>query len=119
MALSKKEIDQLINKIREKFKKYDEKYPSGWFNVEAFEDRYQMALRNRMNLEGFLLAEVSNLESLKEKHENELKKKKEPVRPFTQHVNKIIEQNTERIRKYKEIKFHPLASLEISHFYGR
>ncbi len=113
MALSEKEIDLLIKKLREKYRKNAMKYNTSHFNIEAFEDRLQMALRNKMNLEGFLLAEVSNFEELKGKIE-----KKEPEKPFTLHVNKIIEENIERIKKYKEIKFHPLASLEISHFYG-
>ncbi len=118
MGITEKEIDSLINKIRDKYKKYGERYPSGWFNVEGFNDRLKLALKKRMNMEGFLLAEVKNLEDLKVKHENEEKKKDEPERPFTMHVNQIIEENTQRIKKYKEIKFHPLASMEISHFYG-
>ena len=118
MALSEKEIDQLIEKIRKKFKEYSKKYTSGWFNVEGFNDRLKIALEKRMNLEGFLLAEVANLEELKDKHEKERRKGKETENPFTEQVNKIIEDNIQRIKKYREIIFHPKAGIEITHFYG-
>lgn len=118
MALSEKEIDKLITKIREKFKACYDKYKSGWFNVEGFNDRLKIALQKRMNLEGFLLAEIKNLEDLKDKHEADLKKKDAPESAFTKQVNRIIEENIERISKYKAIKFHPNAGIEISHFYG-
>ena len=118
MPLSDKEIDQLINKIREKFKEYFKKYKSGWFNVEGFNDRLKIALKKRMNLDAFLLAEVANLEELKDKHEKERRKGKEPENTFTKQVNKIIEDNIQRMKKYREIKFHADAGIEITHFYG-
>lgn len=118
MPLSEKEIDQLITKIREKFKEYFKNYKSGWFNVEGFNDRLKIALKKRMNIEGFLLAEVANLEELKDKHDKESKKGREPENPFTQQVNKIIEDNIQRMKKYRDIKFHPDAGIEITHFYG-
>ncbi|MCU0820904.1 MAG: hypothetical protein MUC95_00330 [Spirochaetes bacterium] len=118
MALTEKEIDQLINKIREKFKEYSKEYKSGWFNVEGFNDRLKIALQKRMNLEGFLLAEVANIEELKDKHEKEKKKGKEPESEFSKQVNRIIDENIQRIKKYREIRFHPNAGVEISHFYG-
>jgi hypothetical protein len=66
-----------------------------------------------MNLEGFILAEISNFEKIREKYESKKKK-----RDFTSRVDKIMEENIERIKKYPEIEFHPLAGLEIKYFYG-
>ena len=116
MGLSEKEMDHLLKKLREKYKEHAKKYNPGWFNLEAFEDRFQMALRKRMNLEGFILAEITNFEKIKEQYENNEKKKND--KPFTHQVNRIIEENTEKIRKYKRIQFHNLAGQEISYFYG-
>lgn len=121
MGLSKKEIDQLIKKLRVRYEQAARDYNNpGWFNLEAFEDRFQMALRKRMNLEGFILSEVANFEEIKDKCEDKISadKNKNEESPFALRVNKIIEENTARIQKYRDIKFHPLACLEMSHLYG-
>jgi hypothetical protein len=118
MGLSDKEIDLLINKVRERYKESFMEYKSRLFNVEAFEDRLQAALRKRMNLEGFILAEITNFEQLKQKIEEERNPKKPEESAFSKQVNQIFEENTARIKKYKEIQFHPLADIEITHLYG-
>ncbi len=118
MGLSDKEIDLLINKVRERYKESFMEYKSRLFNVEAFEDRLQAALRKRMNLEGFILAEITNFEQLKQKLEEERNPKKPEESAFSKQVNQIFEENTARIKKYKEIQFHPLADIEITHLYG-
>ena len=113
MPLAEKELHTLIEKLREKYRTYGKKHSPRWFDINAFEDRLQMALRNRMNLEGFILAEITNFEKVREKYE-----KKRAIRPFSEKVDKIIEENLERIQKYPRIKFHPDAGVEIGHFYG-
>jgi hypothetical protein len=118
MGLSNKEIDLLINKVREKYKESYKEYKSRLFNVEAFEDRLQTALRKRMNLEGFILAEIANFEQLKQKFEEDRNPKKPEESAFSKQVNQIFEENTSRIKKYKEIQFHPDADIEIMHLYG-
>ena len=119
MGISGKEIDKLISKLRVKFKEAALEYNNpGWFNIEAFEDRYRIALKSRMNLEAFALAEIANFEKIKEKCEQEKRGRTQEESAFSHQVNKILEENTARIRKYREMKFHPLAELEISHFYG-
>jgi hypothetical protein len=64
-------------------------------------------------MEAFILAEIANFEKIKEKYE-----KKKGEKPFSAQVDRIIDEITARIRKYPEIKFHPKAGMEISHFYG-
>lgn len=115
MPLKKEEIDELVRKLREKYRDYSEKHSRTWFDTDAFDQRLSHALRSRMNLEGFILAEISNFEKIKERYD---KKKREKENSFSKEVNRIIEENTARIKKYPEIIFHPKCDMEISHFYG-
>ena len=115
MPLKKEEIDGLVKKLRERYKEYSEKHNRTWFDLDAFDRRLSMAIRSRMNLEGFILAEISNFEKLKERYD---KKKREKENSFSKEVNKIIEENTARIKKYPAILFHSRCDIEISHFYG-
>ncbi|MFC1670122.1 hypothetical protein ACFL20_06980 [Spirochaetota bacterium] len=113
MSLSKKEVEKIIKKLREKYSGYADKYGPTWFDLHGFEERYEMARKNKMNMEGFVLAEITNFEKVKQKYDE---KKNETS--FSEQVDRIIEENTEKIKKYPEIKFHNSAGLEISHFYG-
>ncbi len=72
-----------------------------------------MAIENRMNLKGFILAEIKNFEDIREKYE-----KRKGSAAFSKKIDNIIEENTARIRKYHPIQFHPAAGFEISHLYG-
>jgi len=115
MPLKREEIDELVKKLRDRYRDYSEKYNRTWFDLDAFDQRLGMAIKNRMNLEGFILAEISNFEKLKERYD---KKKREKENSFSKEVNRIIEENTARIKKYPAILFHPKCDIEISHFYG-
>ncbi len=118
MGLSGKEIDLLINKLRERYKESAIEYKTRVFNIDAFEDRFQLALKKRMNLEGFILSEIANYEKIKQKLEEEKHPRKSEGAASSNQINRIIEENTARIKKYNEIQFHPLAGFEIMHFYG-
>ena len=113
MTLSQNEIDKLVVKLKDRYREYASRYNPTWFNRDAFDERLRMAVRNRMNMEGFILAEIANFEKVREKYEKKSKQK-----PFSHEVDRIIEENTARIRKYPEISFHPRAGIEIAHFYG-
>lgn len=112
MAMSDDEIDRLIEKLRQKYTEYSAKNPT-WFNYDAFQDRLMVAVRNRMNREAFILAEISNFEKVREKYE-----KKKSEKSFSEQVDRIIDEQTARIKKYPELRFHPRAGLEIAHLYG-
>ncbi len=112
MAMTEGEINQLIDKLKKRYAEYSRKN-STWFDVDAFNDRLLMAYRNRMNLEAFILAEISNFEKVRGKYE-----KKKNEKSFSDQVDRIIEEITARIKKYPAIQFHPKAGLEIAHFYG-
>ncbi len=112
MAMSEGEIGQLIEKLKKRYSEYSKKNAT-WFNVEAFNDRLIMAYRNRMNMEAFILAEISNFEKIKDKYD-----KKKNEKSFSEQVDRIIDEITARMKKYPAIQFHPKAGLEITHFYG-
>jgi hypothetical protein len=113
MAMSQGEIDQLLDKLRKKYKEHAAKHDTKWFDIRKFEERYTMALDNRMNLEAFILAEVANFEKIIERYD---KKKVKPS--ISEKIDHVIEENNARMIKYPEIKFHPKAGFEIIHFYG-
>jgi len=113
MALSEKEIQVLIEKLRGKYSEFAKRHSPRWFDLNAFDERLSMAVRHRMNLEGFILAEITNFEKIREQYD-----KKKTKKTFTEKVDRIIEENTARIRKYPEIAFHPRAGLELAHYYG-
>lgn len=69
MSLSTEEIDKLIVKLRKRYDEYSKKHSATWFNRNLFEERLRMAKENRMNLEGFILAEISNFEKVRERFE--------------------------------------------------
>ena len=116
MPISNNEIADLLRKLREKYFEYSAIDPV-WFNVDAFQERYEMAIRNRMNLEAFLLAEVANFETTKENYDKK-KSESENKDSFAQKIDVIMEENFGKIKKYPEINFHPDAGFEIMHFYG-
>lgn len=112
MAMSDDEINRLIEKLKQKYAEYSEKNPT-WFNNDAFQDRLLVAIRNRMNREAFILAEIANFEKVREKYE-----KKKSEKSFSEQVDRIIDEQLARIKKYPEIRFHPRAGVEIAHLYG-
>ena len=115
MSLSKNEVNELVQKLREKYKEYSEKHNKKWFDIDAFDERLSFAIKNMMDMEGFILAEIANFEKLKERYED---KKKSKENLFTKEVEKIIDENLARIKKYPQILFHPKCDIEISYLYG-
>jgi len=115
MALNRDEVNELIKKIRERYKEYSDKHSPKWFDLNAFDERLSAAIKSRMNMEGFILAEISNFEKLKDRYE---KRKKVKENSFSKEVDKILEENTARIKKYPQLFFHPRCGLEISYLYG-
>ena len=110
--MDREEINQIVSKIRETYRDYTKKYGQK-FQQDGFEERYQLAIKNGMELDGFFLSEITFLEKLKEKYD-----KKTVAKPFSAKVDTIIEENTARIKKYPKIEFHPKANFEICYFYG-
>ena len=109
MAMSDDEIDRLIEKLKQKYADYSAKNPT-WFNYDAFRDRLLVAVKNRMNREAFILAEIANFEKTREKYE-----KKKSQKSFSEQVDRIIDEQTARIKKYPcAHKNHPSARFVFS-----
>jgi hypothetical protein len=115
MPLSRDEVNELIKKLRDRYKEYSDRHSPRWFDLDAFDTRLSAAIKSRMNMEGFILAEISNFEKLKERYE---KKKKMKENSFSKEVDKILEENIARVKKYPQIHFHPRCGIEISYLYG-
>lgn len=115
MPLNRDEVNELVKKLRERYKEFSNKYSPKWFDLNAFDERFTVALKRGMNMEGFILAEISNFEKLKERYDT---KKKQKENSFSKEVDKILEQNLERITKYPQILFHSRCGIEISYLYG-
>ncbi len=113
IMLNDNEIETLIAKLRSKYDEYATKHSSRWFNREAFEERLQIALRNKINLEAFIVAEIAHFESIRKRYEE-----KKSETSFSKKVDVLIEELTARIKKYPKIEFHPKAHFEIMHMYG-
>ncbi|MGL4370388.1 MAG: hypothetical protein ACRCUT_12075 [Spirochaetota bacterium] len=114
MSLSAEELNALCEKLRNRYDEYAKKYSPVWFNRQEFESRFTSAKRNRMDIEGFILAEISNFEKVRERYESKRKQKES----FTKKVDAIIEENLSRIKKYPSMEFHPRAGIEIRYLYG-
>lgn len=107
------EIEILIAKLRNKYDEYATKYSPRWFNKEAFEERLQTALRNKIDLEAFIVAEIAHFETIRKRYDE-----KKSESSFSQKVDALIEELTAKIKKYPKIEFHPKAHFEIIHMYG-
>jgi hypothetical protein len=114
MPLSPAELNALTDKLRARYDEHAKKFSPKWFDRTAFEQRLMLAVDKRMDLEGFILAEIANFEKTRERYD----KKKNGKGSFTRKVDLIIEQNIARIKKYPEINFHSAAGIEIRHLYG-
>lgn len=107
------EIEILIAKLRNKYDKFASKYSTHWFNKDAFEERLQVALRNKIDLEAFIVAEIAHFETIRKRYEE-----KKSESSFSQKVDALIEELTAKIKKYPKIEIHPKAHFEIMHMYG-
>jgi len=115
MSLNNNEVNELVKKLREKYKEYSEKHNKKLFDLDAFDERLSLAIKSMMDMKGFILAEISTFERLKTQYEN-IKKSKENT--FSKEVDRIIDENLARIKKYPQIQFHPKSGMEITYMYG-
>lgn len=109
--MSDKEIKKIIDKISAEYEKYSNDYGESFFSKKAYKERYMNALKKNMNLQAFAYAEIAFLEELKEKwslHQEERRIKTE--KPFTQKIEKYIEEMEEKWNKYPRL----FEDLEIS-----
>ncbi|PJZ78536.1 hypothetical protein [Leptospira neocaledonica] len=114
MALSDQEIKNIVEKLRTEYREGAKQSPK-IFDAKGFEDRYIQTLRHRGNLDNFLKDEVAFLEKIKTKHK-ELTERRNASKGET--INRILDEQEEKLSKYQRVDFHPLARPEMRYFYG-
>jgi len=112
--LSDSEIKAILEKIRAEYRDNAKLNPKS-FDLAGFEKRYLQVLQLRTSVTSFLSEEVAFLEQLKAKIKS-LAEKKELQKAET--LNRILDENMERLSSYSKIDFHVLAKPEIKYFYG-
>jgi hypothetical protein len=116
------DIDKVVQKLKNLYRKYAEQYGTKIFNLEGFEQRYKNALINKVNLNSFLHAEILAFEELKERIERPKKQQKETTfrseTSYSEIADRIIEENLKKIQKYPHIDFHPDAEEETKYLLG-
>ncbi len=116
------DVDNVVSKLKSLYNKYAEQYGSKTFNLQSFAKRYKQALINKVNLKSFLNAEIIAFEELKKRVErNRSVYPKTPVDSgpsYSEIADRIVEENLQKIRKYKCIDFHPDAEEETKYLLG-
>jgi hypothetical protein len=124
MALPKltpNEISRAVDKIRRRYDEYIYKYFKPRSIKNAFEDRYIEAIKASTDISNFLMAEISAVEELIRREEERVGsgQAEEPApESVTERVERIVEENLARMRKYPEVPFHPVASEELRRLLG-
>lgn len=112
--ISPDEIKKTVDKIREEYTKYSPLHPSG-FKLLEFESRYTQILREKGDIEKFLLTEIDFLEKMKSLY-NVQKKKAEIIKNSP--IGKILDEQEQKYAHFPKIEFHPFARREMKFFYG-
>ena len=114
------EITSSVEKIRRKYDEYANKYFKPKSLRAAFETRYIKALRAKVDVSSFLLAEISAIQELISREEQRIQTG--PVRPAVEKepsfVEKVLEENRARIEAYKDVTFHSDAGEEVRRLAG-
>ena len=119
--LTPEEISRAVAKVRQRYDEYTIKFFKPKTLRFAFEERYMQALKGRADISNFLLAEISAVEELVGREEARLEagedgqERKETI---GERVDRIVEENLEKIRKYREVLIHPTAGEEVQRLLG-
>ena len=121
VKLTPDEITKVVAKIRQRYDEYIFKYFKPKTVKFAFEERYAEVLQKRMDISTFLMAEIGAVEELIKREQArivagpQVEREKESL---SDRVERIYQQNLEKIRKYPEINIHPTANEEIKRLVG-
>lgn len=122
--LNDKEIRLAINKIKAKYEEIIKEFKKGRSLLDAFEERYMKALKNRMNISVFLLAEIEAVEELyrREQAKKELEEREKIERNSNQNkesfADKVYNENLKKISKYPKINLGSDSDEEIERLLG-
>lgn len=113
------EITSSIEKIRRKYDEYVEKYFKPSSLRKAFEARYLTALRAKVDVSSFLLAEISAIQELTAREEERIRLGPVPPPEKVQsYADKVLEENRARIAGYRDIVFNADAAEEVRRLAG-
>jgi len=115
--LSNSEIDKLIEKIRKKYVDAAKVHGENRFNVKALNERYFNALRNRIDMQTFLYAEVLAFDDIINEIEKERKDLEDRAK-IRKQLEEISEEHIKLIAGYPDCDFHEKASFEVSKLFG-
>lgn len=117
--LSPEEISRVVAKIRRRYQEYIYKYFKPKTVLFAFEERYMEALQRRTDVSTFLLAEISAVDELIKREEAKIAAGPVPdERSVGDRVERILEEQRERVRKYPDVPIHATANEEIRRLVG-
>lgn len=122
-ALTTDEIRAAAEKIREKYNDFIIQYMKPPEIKQGFEERYLYALRNRLDMARFFIAEKQALEELAREEDSKIQsswnKAGEPEKPEPAGIaDRIIEERETKVSQYPTIKIHSEASKELEHLFG-
>lgn len=111
------EREELLQQLRDKYRRAAEKYGTKFFDLEQLEERIDHLKRSGGNLNSFFESEkefFEKIETLAEKKHEAQKNREE----LNNRIDKIIEENEAKVAGYRDVYFDPRATHEIRHFVG-
>ena len=129
--LTGREIDQALEKIRELYDHYMVRYIKGRSARKGFEERYNEALRARIDLDRFLSTEVKIIKQMIARAEEELKQTSTENGSTREEVierdsngrkmdfaDRVIEKMKKKVSKYPVIGLESSEVWEVDHLFG-
>jgi hypothetical protein len=115
------EISSTVEKIRKRYDEYVAKHFKPRSLRNAFEARYLEALRSKVDISSFLLAEISAIEELITREEQRVLAG--PVRASASarspdFADRVLAENRRRTEKYPDVPFHADAGEEVRRLLG-
>jgi len=123
--LSEEEVERAVGKIRRMYDDYIVTYLKSFMLKEAFEDRYLLVRKQRIDLTRFVSDELEMIKSLIKDEEARSAQRDERRgsrkgrrRSVSEYADGLIEQYREQIAKYPDLPFDEKASYEIRKLLG-
>jgi hypothetical protein len=118
-GIKSEDIDEAIQKLKNKYREYSEEYGTKIFNLRSFEERYRNALASKINLNTFLSAEIEVFRELEKKvRTQDVERDKKPGSTYSDLADKLVEDNLDKVKGYRYIDFHPDAEEETKYLLG-
>ncbi len=109
-----------MEKIRRRYDDYVTRFFKPKSLRAAFEDRYLEALRSRVDISSFLLAEIGAIDELTAREEKRVQEEavEQPTGKQPGFADRVLEENRRRIASYPDVAFHEDAGEEVRRMAG-